>query len=331
MSHRRRRSAGALLAAVMLTLSAAPIAAEVPFLTLPLDCTLGQDCFIEDYVDVDPSQAQHDYTCGLKSRNGHRGTDIALTTDAAMDRGTPVRAAAAGVVEAVRDGVADRPYSAAIAAEIKGKECGNAVRIGHPNGYQTLYCHLKRGSLRVRQGDQVTTGTQLGDVGMSGQSNFPHVHITVLKDGATIDPFAPQGPAGVAACGTSDSTLWLDPPEYHRAGLFTASFTTSMPRLPHVQSGAARRDTARPDHDLILYGFAFFTQTGDELNLSATGPTGEIFEQIIPIDRGQDQLFRAFGRRAPDGGWPAGAYRGSVTLSRDGTVIALRQASIVVE
>ena len=79
------------LAALAIT-SAAPTAAEVPFLALPLDCTLGETCFIEDYVDADPTFAQHDYTCGLKSRDGHQGTDIALLSENEIDRGVTVRA-----------------------------------------------------------------------------------------------------------------------------------------------------------------------------------------------------------------------------------------------
>ena len=72
--------------ALSLIVSAAgPLAAETPFLDWPMDCIPGQTCFIEDYVDADPGPGQADYTCGLKSRDGHRGTDIALLNFAAMD------------------------------------------------------------------------------------------------------------------------------------------------------------------------------------------------------------------------------------------------------
>ncbi len=313
---------------LILTTSAAPTAAEVPFLELPLDCTLGETCFIEDYVDADPGIAQHDYTCGLKSRNDHKGTDIALTSDAAAQGATDVLAAASGQVEAVRDEIPDRPYSADIAAELSGRECGNAVRLRHANGLQTLYCHMKRGSVAVKPGDIVQSGQPLGQVGMSGQSNFPHVHITVLKAGEVIDPFDPMA---TDACGPSKDTLWNDPPPYAKAGLFTASFSTSVPSLAHVQSGDARRETARPDHDLVLYGFAFFAETGDEMRFTASGPEGELFSHAETIDRGRAQLFRAYGRRAPETGWSEGAYTGSVTLLRDGIILAQRQASITVE
>ncbi len=315
------------LAALAIT-SAAPTAAEVPFLALPLDCTLGETCFIEDYVDADPTFAQHDYTCGLKSRDGHQGTDIALLSENEIDRGVTVRAAAAGTVQAVRDGVADEPYTAEVAARIKGQECGNAVRIAHDNGYQTLYCHLKRGSLSVTRGERVEAGAPLGQVGMSGQSNFAHLHFTLLRDAETIDPFN----AGASqTCGADSGSLWLETPDYARAGLFTAGFSTSVPRLTHVQSGAARRETARPDHDIVLYGFAFHSEDGDQMGFSASGPEGEIFSQTQTIEDGMAQLFRASGRRAPDGGWPTGAYTGHVTLLRDGVILARRHATILVE
>ncbi|MFZ5963439.1 M23 family metallopeptidase [Thalassococcus sp. BH17M4-6] len=297
-------------------------------MSLPLDCTLGETCFIEDYVDADPTFAQHDYTCGLKSRDGHRGTDFALLDEDAMRAGVRVLAAAPGLVEAVRDGVADEPYTAEVAARIKGRECGNAVRIGHPNGYKTLYCHLKNGSLTVRKGDVVDAGKPLGLVGMSGQSNFAHVHLTVLKDGEIIDPF---NPGASQTCGADTPALWRDMPGYDKAGLFTAAFSTSVPSLAHVQSGAARRDSARPDHDLVLYGFAFFAQTGDVVEFEATGPGGQILQASQTIDKGRAQLFRAQGRKAPSGGWPQGSYTGHVTLKRDGRILARRPATIRVE
>jgi len=310
---------------LILVTSAAPTAAEVPFLDLPLDCTLGQTCFIEDYVDADPGFAQHDYTCGLKSRDGHKGTDIALTSDAAAGPDTDVLAAAPGQVEAVRDDITDQPYSADLADGLRGRECGNAVRLLHDNGYQTLYCHMKRGSVAVRPGDAVTRGQPLGQVGMSGQSNFPHIHMTVLKDGAVIDPF---NATASDTCDAEGASLWNETPPYSKAGLFTASFTTSVPSLAHVQSGAARRDTATPDRDLVLYGFAFFAETGDQMTFEASGPDGLAFTHSDTIDQGRAQLFRANGRRAPVAGWPPGTYTGAVTLTRDGIILAQRQASI---
>lgn len=313
--------------ALILIASAAPAAAEA-FLSLPLDCTLGQDCYIEDYHDAEAGEGQRDYTCGIKSRDGHRGTDFALPSTEAMDAGVTVRAAAPGTVEAIRDGEADRPLTADRRSEIEGRECGNAVRIGHENGYQTLYCHMKNGSVAVAPGDTVATGDALGQVGLSGETNYPHLHLSVLRDGARVDPFAPDS---TEACGEATETLWTDPPGYERSGLFTAGFSIVVPSLDAVQSGSARMATAAPSEALVLYGHAFYPETGDVLRMEATRPDGStLFREDITIEKEQAQLFRAYGRRAPDTGWPTGTYSGSVTQMRGDTLIAVRHATITV-
>jgi len=307
---------------------AAPAAAEMPILDLPIDCALGQTCYVEDYVDTDPGSGQRDYACGLKSRDDHRGTDIVLLSFEAMEAGVDVLAAAPGMVAATRDGVPDLAVTPENRADIEGRECGNAVRIDHGGGWQTLYCHLKRNSVGVKRGDLVQAGDVLGLVGLSGLTNVPHVHLGVLKHGQIVDPFNPENRN---TCGTAtDNGMWKDAPEYDRAGLFTAGFSTAVPDFDAVKSGAARvRDTA-PDQPLVLYGHAFYAKPGDALSLSASGPEGEIFRHEVVLDNPQAQLFRAFGRRAPEGGWPEGAYRGYVHLTREGRVIAVRHADITV-
>ncbi len=55
----------------------------------------------------------------------------------------------------------------------------------------SLYAHMQFGSLQVAVGDPVTAGQVVGDVGNSGQSTGPHLHLEILQDGTTqIDPFA---------------------------------------------------------------------------------------------------------------------------------------------
>ena len=312
-----------------LILAAAPVAAaDAPRLSLPIDCEPGKTCYVEDYVDADPGPGKRDFMCGLKSRDAHRGTDIVLLSFDAMTAGVDVLAAAPGVVAATRDGVPDQPVTPATRDSIKGRECGNAVRIDHGDGWQTLYCHMKSGSVQVRKGDQLERGAVLGEVGLSGLTNVPHVHIGMLKDGKVIDPFNPEDRN---TCGTASGTgLWDSVLAYHRAGLFTAGFSTTVPGFDAVKSGAARAATARPDQPLVLYGHAFYAEPGDQLIFTAQGPEGEIFRQDITLDDPQAQLFRAFGRKAPAAGWPAGAYRGYVRLQRDQEVLALRHADITV-
>ena len=62
------------------------------------------------------------------------------------------------------------------------------------------------------------------------------------------------------------------------------------------------------------------------------GPEGEIFRHAETLDTPQRRSYSApWAARAPEGGWPAeGAYRGYVTLSREGRVLAVRHADVEV-
>ena len=294
---------------------------------LPLDCTLGRTCFIDDYVDADPGKGLRDYACGVKTRDGHRGTDFILRHFDDMARGVDVLAAAPGRVDALRDGMQDVAVTPENRAEIEGRECGNAVRIDHGEGWQTLYCHMKNGSLTVAQGQTVQAGDPLGQVGLSGLTNVPHLHLTVLHKGQVVDPFRPDD----GGCDTDPGNgLWRDAPDYDAAGLYTAGFATNVPNLDAVASGAARVQATTPDTPLVLYGYVHLAQPGDRMDLTASGPRGEVFTKSLTLDAPQKRLFRAFGRKSPAGGWPEGAYRGYVTLSRAGRIIAVRHADITV-
>ena len=94
----------------------------------------------------------------------HEGLDLIVA------RGTPVLATADGTVEAASS----------------SRTTGNTVRIRHDGGYQTVYAHLE--SMKVRSGQRVRSGQQIGTVGMSGQAVAPHLHYEVRKDGAALNP-----------------------------------------------------------------------------------------------------------------------------------------------
>ena len=78
-----------------------------PALDLPIACAVGTDCWVVNYVDLDPSVETRDYACGKATYDGHKGVDFAIRDLAAMAKGVPVLAAAPGTVEGVRDGMAD--------------------------------------------------------------------------------------------------------------------------------------------------------------------------------------------------------------------------------
>ncbi|MGL4986926.1 MAG: peptidoglycan DD-metalloendopeptidase family protein [Treponemataceae bacterium] len=64
---------------------------------------------------------------------------------------------------------------------------GNYVILNHQGGYQTLYAHMSR--ISVRKGQNIAQGVQVGLVGSTGYSTGAHLHFTVYKNGKTINPY----------------------------------------------------------------------------------------------------------------------------------------------
>ncbi|MEO0985376.1 MAG: peptidoglycan DD-metalloendopeptidase family protein [Cyanobacteria bacterium J06639_14] len=96
----------------------------------------------------------------------HRGVDIAAPI------GTPVIAAAAGVVES---------------ASWNNGGYGNLVQIRHADGSLTRYAHNHR--LLVSTGDEVTQGQLIAEVGSTGYSTGPHLHFEIHQpDGNAVNP-----------------------------------------------------------------------------------------------------------------------------------------------
>lgn len=63
---------------------------------------------------------------------------------------------------------------------------GNCIMIDHGNGYKTLYGHLS--VISVSEGQSVSQGQTIGQVGSTGNSTGPHLHLEVYKNGTRIDP-----------------------------------------------------------------------------------------------------------------------------------------------
>lgn len=310
----------------ILLASATHSVADVSFLGPPIDCVLGETCVIENYPDVAPSEDIADYRCGPKTSDGHSGTDFALLSFEQMDAGVRVIAAADGRVQAIRNTRPDQPYVPG--TDLNGQECGNAVRIDHGNGYQSVYCHMKLGSVRVTPGQRVLRGQFLGEVGLSGLTNYPHLHLTVTQGAEVVDPFAPKQDN---ACSTPLQTLWIDTPKYTDAGLFTVGVSDAVPDLIDVKSGDASQAALTPGDAMVLYAHAFHGNKYDRITFTMIGPEGMIFEHTARLDDDQSELMRAYGRRAPGAGWPKGDYRGYARMIRGDRIIAVRHADVSVQ
>jgi len=121
-----------------------------------------------DLVKVDPEGKDH-------RGDGKKNSDH-------LCFGAEVLAAADGTVVSVVDGVADNEPG----QMNPDFAPGNAVVIAHEGGVHSMYGHLQRHSLKVREGAKVKRGTVLGLCGNSGNSSQPHLHFQ-LQDGPRIE------------------------------------------------------------------------------------------------------------------------------------------------
>jgi hypothetical protein len=309
---------------------ASPALAEDFLLSPPIDCDLTSDCYIQQYVDTDPSPAASDFTCSTLTYNGHKGTDFALTNRAEIQNNIRVLASAAGQVKGVRDGMDDTGYSEETADSIEGRECGNGILIDHGDGWETQYCHLKNGSIIVKSGQQVWEGQELGFVGQSGKAAFPHVHLSVRKDGKVVDPFDPDGKTVCATAG--NSSLWKDRPDYRAGGLIGAGFSESVPAFNDIKAGTTNAETLLPDAPaMVIWGYLFGSQPEDIIALSIYGPDGLVIEDDVTLTKAQAQSFRAIGKKRRGKNWMSGEYKGTVTMIRGPQIISQKTILMMVE
>jgi len=86
--------------------------------------------------------------------------------------GTPINPVMAGQVVAIEQG--------------RGGGYGKHVIIDHGNGYTSLYAHMSE--IKAQPGQVVDTGTKIGEVGSTGRSSGPHLHLEITENGRKINP-----------------------------------------------------------------------------------------------------------------------------------------------
>jgi lipoprotein NlpD len=101
---------------------------------------------------------------GRRQSGWHPGIDIKV------ERGTPVRAAAAGVV--VANGV--------------GPRYGRFIKVEHDGGFVTVYAHNEQNL--VEAGARVAAGETIATVGRTGRATTPHLHFEIRHQGRNYNP-----------------------------------------------------------------------------------------------------------------------------------------------
>ncbi|MGI8807619.1 MAG: murein hydrolase activator EnvC family protein [Acidimicrobiales bacterium] len=101
---------------------------------------------------------------------GYRWGSLHAGIDIANGAGTPIRAAKSGTI---------------ILAGWNGGY-GNCIVVDHGGGFSTLYGHMTR--LRASEGQRVSQGDLIGDMGSTGNSTGSHLHFETRTNGSPQDP-----------------------------------------------------------------------------------------------------------------------------------------------
>jgi len=324
-----------LLALLLAAAGLAPVlsraAPEGPRLALPLACQVGRTCEVQHYVDRDAGPSVLDYRCGRRTYEGHNGIDIRLLDMAAQRRGVAVLAAAPGRVARLRDGMADVSVRDP-GVKVDGVECGNGVVIDHGDGWETQYCHMARGSIRVKVGQVLKAGDPIGLVGLSGKTEFPHLHITVRRAGKVVDPFEPAAPQAERCAGANGSaaSMWTPAARaalaYKAGAILNAGFAGSPITMPEIEQGGIAAPTASSPA-LVAYMRTIELEQGDQMEITLTGPGGVALasQRMAPLDRDKAQAFALVGRKRPVAGWPSGRYSAILRVWRGGKSVLERR------
>jgi hypothetical protein len=207
--------------------------------------------------------------------------------------------------------------------------------IDHGDGWQTVYGHLRRGSVRVKPGDPVERGQTIGLVGLSGNTQFPHVHFMVQRVEAgqrprSVDPFV--GPDPVGKCGAEARPLWTQAAArtlaYRPASVLAAGFSDGLPEMAKAADGAYLTALPADPAAIVAWGLLQGVRLGDHVRARFEGPGGMQAEDDYLADRNIAVSMRAAGKKRPPTGWPPGRYAAIVSVVRDGKEVASRRVEM---
>jgi hypothetical protein len=119
-----------------------------------------------------PTRGRYSTPFGVKRIRNRRTSYYHRGLDLAAPEGTPVYAPNGGRVVLAR----------------KFRKYGNTIVLDHGGGITTLYLHLSR--LDAAEGDVLTRGQRLGDVGMTGVATGPHLHWSLYVHGLSVNPLS---------------------------------------------------------------------------------------------------------------------------------------------
>jgi hypothetical protein len=178
----------------------------------------------------------------------------------------------------------------------------------------------------------VAAGETNGMVGFTGSAQNAHVHLSVRKNGANVDPFA--GEAAISGTCQSQnaqqmSSLWSADVRkrlaYRDAEIIQTGFAAATVSPDQAEQGGI----APPAADgpaLLFYAWLINMRAGDQLRFRVEGPGGfQAASELPPLERKKATFVGFAGKKRRAERWPAGTYLGVVEVVRAGKVVGQAQ------
>ncbi len=288
-----------------------------PPLTLKchVSCKLDENCWIVNYPDLGTGNIK-DYRGGKVTFKSNKGTSIVVKTLLDIKEGVPVLSAQDGTVVFTRDDVEDNfPLE-----QEDPPFCGNGVIIEHNNNWKTIYCHLKKDSVRVKTGDFAKEGLKIAEMGFSGKTEFPQLYFVALHDESYYDPFTGQklNPAE-EAYKPFWSTSTAEKLDYSEVIVTNIGISDEEPTLKKIKHGDYEDIEIMQDSpSIFLWINGFHFDKNDFIKAVLKNPEqNKILEDFKMIKSGAMEQMIFFQASKPEEEvWKTGKYTGKIEFIR---------------
>jgi murein DD-endopeptidase MepM/ murein hydrolase activator NlpD len=226
---------------------------------------LDRDLYLANTVDLDAGDGIRDPWCGSRTYDTHTGEDVTIRGFREQAIGVPVFAALDGRVRRVQEGQKDTNFGT------QTLPWDNHVEIDSGGRQVMIYGHLRRGSVRVEEGDWVVAGEQIGLTGSSGNSSWPHLHLTMIVADQPADLWS--GPCNA-------TSFWLTQPPV-RTDAFARDFTLAAKPFADradLPWDEARRASSFPlgMRDLWFHSLLFNAENATSQLVQLVRPDGSV-------------------------------------------------------
>lgn len=239
-------------------------------LSLPLDCRLGINCWITNLPSHNKKDKAVDFLNNSKTYSGNVGTDFTIQLNTHMKVISPIN----GRVKSIQDDINDISISKIDRQSSEINKCGNFVVLVQDD-YEIELCHLKKNSIAVNIGDEVKIGQNLAEVGLSGVSDSPHLHVNIrrIKENQNYIEVDPFYDVQKKEYGLTPQSLWSNQHQMEKQAAQTGiiynygfSFDQIIPEEVRIKQN---NNELQPSSPRSIIGFVdiFSVNPGDKVTL----------------------------------------------------------------